>query len=226
MSEIPRRRDFLKLALSAAATAAVPRVLYARGAGALGLAGDRTPANILDDLYAGLQLYWGDLHGHTAYSDGYGAPKLFYDYGGIKNLDFCGVSDHSEWINYFQGTLPMADGSPVPLWKGLVQEVNNRYVPGRFVTFPGYEYTNDQYGHRTIVFANPDQVPDTLASVGDAPDAARPVAVPGAVHGHDHPAPRHPLGLAHGLGLLQPRHGPAGRDLLQVGQRRERVDGL
>ena len=164
MSEIPRRRDFLKLALSAAAAAAVPRVLYARGAGALGLAGDRTPANILDDLYAGLQLYWGDLHGHTAYSDGYGAPKLFYDYGGIKNLDFCGVSDHSEWINYFQGTLPMADGSPVPLWKGLVQEVNNRYVPGRFVTFPGYEYTNDQYGHRTIVFANPDQVPDTLAS--------------------------------------------------------------
>ena len=168
MSEMRKaRRDFLRLALGAAATAAVPRALHGRGALGPGLGG--IPAGILDELYSGLQLYWGDLHGHTSYSDGYGAPKLFYDYGGVKQLDFCAVSDHSEWINFFQEHLPMADGSPVPLWKNLVQEVEDRYVPGSFVTFPGYEYTNDKLGHRTVVFATPDQVPDTLPSAVSHP---------------------------------------------------------
>ena len=145
------RRDFLRLALGAAAAAAVPRGLSARAFGGVGLAGNKTPAGLLDELYAGLQLYWGDLHGHTSYSDGYGAPKLYYDYAGVKQLDFCAVSDHSEWINFFQQNLPMSDGSPVPLWKNLVQEVKNRYVPGSFVTFPGYEYTNDNFGHLSLI---------------------------------------------------------------------------
>ena len=123
----------------------------------------------LDQMFADMQLYFGDLHGHTAYSDGFGTPPLFYDYGGLKQLDFCAISDHSEWVNFFQAHLPMADGTPVPLWANTVKEAVARYVPGSFVTFPAYEWTNDQYGHRTVVFASPDQVPSTLPSAVSHP---------------------------------------------------------
>jgi hypothetical protein len=165
MSEMRRRRDFLKMALGAAAITAIPRGVSAR-AGALGAGpgGNAILAGVLDDLYSGLQLYFGDLHGHTAYSDGFGTPPLFYDYGTARGLDFCAVSDHAEWVNYFQDHLPMEDGSPVPLWPNIVNEVTARYVPGTFVPFPAFEWTSDHYGHRTVVFASPDQVPSTIPS--------------------------------------------------------------
>jgi hypothetical protein len=126
----------------------------------------------LDELFAGLRLYWGDLHGHTAYSDGFGTPPQFYDYGGLRKLDFSAISDHSEWVNYYQDQLPMADGSPVPLWANLVQEVKARSVRGAFVAFPAFEWTSDDYGHRTVVYARADQVPPTLPSSNSHPTPA------------------------------------------------------
>ena len=173
MREIRRgRRDFLRMALSTAATAAVHRGLPAgplpRGVGT----GGTLSTDPLEELFAGLRLYWGDLHGHTGYSDGFGTPPLFYDYGGLRKLDFCAVSDHSEWVNYYEGRLPMADGSPVPLWANLVREVEARYVPGAFVPFPAFEWTSDDYGHRTVVYARPDRVPSTLPSSYSHPTPA------------------------------------------------------
>jgi hypothetical protein len=163
MSEIRRgRRDFLRFALSTVATAALHPGLPATG-------GTASPTDPLEELFAGLRLYWGDLHGHTAYSDGFGTPPHFYEHGGLQRLDFCAISDHAEWVNYYEGKLPMADGSPVPLWANLVREAEARYVPGAFVTFPAFEYTNDEYGHRTVVYARPDQVPPTNPSAYSHP---------------------------------------------------------
>lgn len=164
------RRDFLRIALGAAAAAALPRGLATRAAARAGFpGGGKSPTDALDDLFDGLQLYWGDLHGHTAYSDGFGTPPLFYDFGGLRGLDFCAISDHAEWINYYEEHLPMEDGSPVPLWANTVQEVKNRYVPGAFVPFPAFEWTSDDYGHRTVVYMSPDQVPPTIPSAVSHP---------------------------------------------------------
>ena len=124
-----------------------------------------TPTELLDALFSGQRLYWGDLHGHSGYSDGFGPPPAFYEYGRAqRRLDFCALSDHAEWLAYRANHLQMADGSPVPLWANLVSEVEARYVPGAFVTFPGYEYTNDVSGHRTIVFGRTSPLPPTPAS--------------------------------------------------------------
>ena len=160
------RRDFLRITLGSGAAVAVQGIFRAGDVAAA----PGTPTESLDELFAGQQLYWGDLHGHTGYSDGFGAPAAFYEYGRtVRKLDFCAISDHAEWLAYRMNRLPMADGSPVPLWANLLSEVEARYVPGTFVTFPGYEWTNDDYGHRTVDFGRTAPLPHTPPSASSHP---------------------------------------------------------
>ena len=76
-------------------------------------------------------LLWGDLHGHTLFSDGRGTVEEFYDFAQrVAALDFCAVSDHA-----FELTEAMWEHSKV---------VTNRvYQPGRFVTFQAYEWSGN-----------------------------------------------------------------------------------
>jgi len=159
-----RRRQFLRAILGTAATVAVHRSSRAFPA-TLEIGGFQSATESLEDLFSGLKLYFGDLHGHTGYSDGYGTPAQFYEYGrDLRKLDFCAISDHAEWTNFFQSRLPMTDGSPVPLWANLVSELEARYSPGEFVTFPGFEWTSNEFGHRTVVFGRTNPLPVTPPS--------------------------------------------------------------
>ena len=162
-----KRRDFLRVAASAGAAASVPGVLRAALQDPTGAAGTATES--LDDLFDGHRLYWGDLHGHTGYSDGYGTPSSFYDHGSQQRLDFCAISDHTEWLNFSGSKLRMGDGSPLPLWSNLIAEAEDRYVPGAFVTFPGFEWTSDDHGHRTVVFGRTAPLPPTPPSAQSHP---------------------------------------------------------
>jgi hypothetical protein len=74
-------------------------------------------------------LLWGDLHGHTLFSDGRGTVEEFYDYAeNAAGLDFCAVTDHAfELID--------------EMWAHSKLVTNRVNRPGRFVTFQAYEWS-------------------------------------------------------------------------------------
>ena len=74
-------------------------------------------------------LLWGDLHGHTLFSDGRGTVQQYYDFAQrVAGLDFCAVSDHA-----FQ----ILD----EMWEYSKAVTNRLNQPGKFVTFNGYEWS-------------------------------------------------------------------------------------
>ena len=43
----------------------------------------------------GMNVYSGNLHSHTAYSDGTGTPAQVYQFARASGLDFYAITDHS-----------------------------------------------------------------------------------------------------------------------------------
>ena len=92
-----------------------------------------------------LRIFWGDLHGHTALSDGFGTPENYYRYAReVAGLDFAAISDHAQY---------MSDED----WE-LVKEVGrDSYQPGEFVTLLGYEFSHNPtrppyYGDKCVYY--------------------------------------------------------------------------
>ncbi len=101
-----------------------------------------TPAG--DERY---HLYWGDLQIHGNLSDGTGTPDDLYGYArDVARLDVAAVTDHDQW-----GYEPLK--GPSGGWRKAVSATEQFHEPGRFVTFPAYEYTNWTTGHRHVIFA-------------------------------------------------------------------------
>lgn len=74
-------------------------------------------------------LLWGDLHGHTLFSDGRGTVEQYYDFAErVAALDFCAVSDHA---------FEVLD----EMWVHSKAVTNRVNKPGRFVTFNAYEWS-------------------------------------------------------------------------------------
>ncbi|MEX2261325.1 MAG: DUF3604 domain-containing protein [Bryobacteraceae bacterium] len=92
------------------------------------------------------KIYWGDIHTHTMYSDGRGAPAETYDFAKrVSAVDFAAVSDHS-----FLTTDRM--------WREIVEVTNRFYQPNRFVTFVGYEWSglSDVGGDHNVYTSDPE----------------------------------------------------------------------
>lgn len=91
-------------------------------------------------------LLWGDLHGHTLFSDGRGTVEEYYDFAQrVAGLDFCAVTDHA---------FELLD----EMWEHS-KAVTNRYnQPGRFVTFQGYEWSGptEVGGDHNVYFLDDD----------------------------------------------------------------------
>ncbi|MBA7518126.1 hypothetical protein ES705_10192 [subsurface metagenome] len=94
-----------------------------------------------------LNLYWGDIHGHTNLSDG-AAPVDFY-YKAARDItcfDFSSVTDHE-----YQGPHKFFDEEiSIELtrndWELIKKKTKEYYQAGRFVTFLGYEWTGRRDG--------------------------------------------------------------------------------
>ena len=107
-----------------------------------------------------LNLYFGDIHGHSRQSDGTGTPEDYYAFArDASGLDIAALTDHADY-----GTIRI-EGAP---WDRIKAAANAAYEPGRFVTFVGYEWTNWVYGHRNVYFRDGDG--PVFRSIDDASD--------------------------------------------------------
>ncbi|MHA2396650.1 MAG: DUF3604 domain-containing protein [Candidatus Thorarchaeota archaeon] len=129
------------------------------------------PSNpIIVDDYAidSPRIYWGDVHGHSAFSDGSGSPTESYLFGRyISHLDFMSLTDHGEHFTVFDRAKA---GSA--RFQDYLQATASANEPGEFVSLFGAEWTTgyaDQAlwfipvpaadgGHYTCIFSG-DSIP-------------------------------------------------------------------
>lgn len=121
-------------------------------------------------------VYWGDLHGHTAFSDGKGTLDHYFTYArDTARLDFAVVSDH----DYGDGT---ARELPRAVWGLTEDKVDGYTADGRFIAIAGYEWTTNpifwtagttrftgpvkRYDHKNVYF------PHRVAYIFGAMDSA------------------------------------------------------
>ncbi|MBD3229787.1 MAG: DUF3604 domain-containing protein [Candidatus Lokiarchaeota archaeon] len=117
-------------------------------------------------------LVWGDIHTHSALSDGSGTPDKLYDFArNIASLEFYSLTDHGEDLNnYGFGQIGFN------LYSIAESEANKAYDPGNFVTFPGVEWTTNylstsdiNFGHYTIIFSG-DQLAHIDSNIQNNPE--------------------------------------------------------
>jgi hypothetical protein len=91
-------------------------------------------------------IFWGDLHGHSAVSDGTGSPEAYFRYArDTAGLDIVALTDHDHL-----GPLRL-DESP-ERWEWIRRATQSFHQPGRFVALLGFEWTNWIYGHRHVLY--------------------------------------------------------------------------
>jgi hypothetical protein len=107
---------------------------------------------------------WGDIHCHSALSDGTGAPEDLYSFArDVAGLDVCVVTDHDA-----HGLFPLAERGG---WERIREATRAAYDPGTFVTLLGYEWTNWTFGHRNVYYpAMEGEVFSWLDPASDSPE--------------------------------------------------------
>ena len=105
--------------------------------------------------------YFGDLHNHCNIGYAQGSVERLYEIA-ASHLDFLCFTPHSHWHD----VQIMAQNKQNKWLDGFektrrhwpeVQALNERYhAPGRFVTFPGYEWHSSQFGDYCIMFPTED----------------------------------------------------------------------
>jgi hypothetical protein len=122
--------------------ASEPGVVRLRATGPQGLAAESNPMLVTRE---GPRILWGDLHGHSNFSDGTGLPEDYYRYArDVAALDVASLTDHDHW------GIPFLDTAP-ELWEEIRKQTQRFHEPGRFVTLEGYEWTSWIYGHRHVL---------------------------------------------------------------------------
>jgi hypothetical protein len=120
-----------------------PGVVRLEGEGPWGLEAESNPVQV---SLEGARILWGDLHNHSNYSDGSGQPEELFLYArDVAALDVVSVTDHDHWGMRFLDQRP-------DMWEEIKSLAERYDEPGRFVTLPGYEWTNWVHGHRHVLY--------------------------------------------------------------------------
>lgn len=93
-------------------------------------------ALLIGPASADYRIFWGDVHGHTANSDGKGSLDEYFRYAReASKLDFAVVSDH-DFGNGPPWRMPQA------VWARTQDKADEYTVDGCFVAIAGYEWTS------------------------------------------------------------------------------------
>ena len=84
----------------------------------------------------GLQIYFGDLHSHTGYSDGQGTPAQAFTTAKATGLNFLALTDHDIMLTDLE-------------WQDTLTQANASTQNGVFVGLRGFEFTHDK-GHLNV----------------------------------------------------------------------------
>ncbi len=102
-----------------------------------------------------MRLFWGDIHGHSAASDGALGPGEYYAFGrDVSGLNFCALTDHDD-VGHNSNVPDHSKFMTEEVWKELQAITNQFNEPGRFVTLVGYEYSQIELGiegHRNVYY--------------------------------------------------------------------------
>jgi uncharacterized repeat protein (TIGR01451 family) len=85
---------------------------------------------------SGMKIYFGDLHGHTGYSDGHGVPADAFTMARASGLDFYGLTEHGFMMDEAE-------------WIDVKNQANAATIDGQFVGLPGFEYSHER-GHINV----------------------------------------------------------------------------
>jgi hypothetical protein len=112
------------------------------------------PIFVKNQTLNGQSIVWGDFHTHTGLSDGTGTPEHSLYYARyIARLDFNAITDHGEILMWNPSSLDYLESA-----------TNNAYVPGKFVTFHGMEWTQVNTGHYTCIFSGDQLIKNPILS--------------------------------------------------------------
>jgi hypothetical protein len=106
---------------------------------ATGLEGVSNPIRVESERPK-MRLFWGDIHGHTLFTDAIRMPEEMYAFARDEAfMDVCALTDHSEGISDLQ-------------WRYFTDVTNSFNAPGRFATLVAGEWTSMIHGHRNYYY--------------------------------------------------------------------------
>jgi hypothetical protein len=85
-----------------------------------------------------MRFFFGNLHGHSAVSDGEGTPDEGYDWARFAaGLDFYAITDHASLISPGE-------------WRLVGESAAKKTVDGKFVALRGFEWSSWTFGHINV----------------------------------------------------------------------------
>lgn len=114
-----------------------------------------TDTPVFDNVFSGMNIYFGDLHTHSNYSNDCierekmeMEPDMMYSYGkNVSMLDFMAVTDHHQPWDIERNKIGREK------WEKTVYFADEHNKPGEFVAFPGFEF-RDPRGDTAVVFCD------------------------------------------------------------------------
>ena len=105
-------------------------------------------------------IYFGNLHSHTGYSDGVGTPDEAFTYArDIAKLDFLAITEHNHLLGGEKAMMTDRRALYVgPTDSALIPTANRMNVDGKFVAIYGQEFSSMSKGNHVNVFEASDVI--------------------------------------------------------------------